>query len=151
MHTLLEDRHWTTEILRDDSDLLEGHGTIDDRLIGLSLIGKLLVRATSIYEALRRETVYQLGWSFLPRPGGDDLSGCVHMIFRRENGVYRAELELLEQLHNRKVRTEIKVFNGQGQLPITYEERIFEGESCKPRAVRYLHERRESLNTQYFS
>ena len=149
MHALVQDRDWITEVLRDDSDLSGSHGTIDDLLVGLPLLDRARVRAVSFYKAIRDEIQYQLGGQ--PRPVQDDLSGCVHMIFRRENATYRAELELLEEAHNRKIRTEVKVFNGRESIPIVYEEQNFQGQGCKLEAVRYLNARRNTLNHQYFS
>ncbi len=151
MHALVRDRDWTAEVLRDDSDLSGSRGAIDDVLVGLPLLDRARVRAVSFYEAIRMELQYQLGRQVLPRPVQDDLSGCVHMIFKRENATYRAELELLEEAHNQRIRTEVKVFNGRGALPIQYEDRVFEGGGCKPEAVRYLNQRRDTLNCQYFS
>ena len=151
MHALVQDRDWIAEVLRDDSDLQKGEGTIDDRLVGLSFLGKLKVRSVSFYDAIRREVQYQWGGPLSLNQPQDDLSGCVHMILRRENHTYRAELELLEQAHNRRVRTEVKVFNGRGALPIQYEEQVFEGQGCKPEAVRYLDRQRDKLNGKYFS
>lgn len=151
MHALVTEGGWTTEVLRDDSDLRSNTGTIEDRLIGLSRIARLQVRVASFYETFLREVRYQFGGEAIPRPIQDELSGCVHVSFRRENATYRAELELLEQSHNRRVRTEVKVFNGRGALPVVYEERVFEGGGCKLEAVHYLNDRRDALNLQYFS